>query len=74
MARKSIIAAAALASLALVVVPATASAKKDNGSIIKIDVKPRIKKDLGLHVGCRRERKMNEMGVWFTRNTSCVLW
>ena len=76
MARKSIIAAAALVSLAVAFVPAAASAKKDgfNGSGIKIEVKPRIKKDLGLHVRCRREPAINELGVRFTRHTDCVLW
>jgi hypothetical protein len=76
MARKSIVAAAALASLAVVCVPAVASAKKDsfNGSGIKIEVKPRIKTDLGLHVRCRREPAINELGVRFTRHTNCVLW
>jgi hypothetical protein len=93
--RKSIIAAAAFVSLALVFLPAAASAKGQggktnhgprtditrvntagsfNGSAIKIGVKPRIKKDLGLHVRCRREPAMNELGVRFTRHTNCVLW
>jgi hypothetical protein len=96
MSRKSIIAAAALASLAVAFVPAAASAKMGqggltnhgprtdvsrvntggsfNGSGTKIYVKPRIKKDIGLHVGCRRERAMNELGVEFMRRTNCVLY
>ena len=96
MLRKSIIAAAALASLALAFVPAAASAKigqegmtnhgprtdvsrvntggSFNGSSIKIGVKPRINKDLGLHARCRREPAMNELGVRFTRHTNCVLY
>jgi hypothetical protein len=45
-----------------------------NGSGIKRGVKPRIKKDLGLHVRCRREPVMNELGVRFTRHTNCALW
>jgi hypothetical protein len=45
-----------------------------NGSSTKIYVKPRIKKDIGLHVGCRRERAMNELGVEFMRRTNCVLY
>jgi hypothetical protein len=96
MSRKSIIAAVALASLAVALVPATASAKMGqggptnhgprtdgstvntagsfNGSDIKIGVKPRIKKDIGLDARCRREPAMNELGVRFTRHTNCVLY
>jgi hypothetical protein len=96
MSRKSIITAAALASLAVAFVPAAASAKTGQGGMtvhgprtdvsrvntgssfhssgIKIGVEPRIKKDLGLHVRCRREPAMNELGVRFTRHTNCVLW